>query len=161
NTIAKFNDPTSPYGIAVGLKMKIFRCPSTTDSQTYAVNTTYTDSGGNTVNGTVTHFGASYGAVQTGSTNTGANNQSFDDDGPFAGGGYKNSPAVRVDFRGNGPFIWGATYPITAIVDGASQTAAVGERYRLQQDPNWHGGRYGYFHIGHHFSADGHAQALG
>src|SRR5262249_47276496 len=40
-TVAKFYDPASVYGQAIGLKMKIFRCPSTTDSQTYS--TTFND----------------------------------------------------------------------------------------------------------------------
>jgi prepilin-type N-terminal cleavage/methylation domain-containing protein/prepilin-type processing-associated H-X9-DG protein len=163
-TVATLYDSTTSYGIACGLKMKIFRCPATTDSQTYSdtVSIDPTGSGSNT-SYTVTRFAVSYGAVCNGWNGS---QQGFDDDGWSSGSGYKGSASTQITGgtqtgRETGPFLWGVTYPITAIVDGASQTAAVGERYRLNSDPTFHSGRYGYWNIGHPFGGDAHAQSLG
>jgi prepilin-type N-terminal cleavage/methylation domain-containing protein len=166
-TIAKFYDPTSNYGLALAIKMKLFRCPSTTDGQVYSCPIQYTDSTGTATNYTITRFAASYGAVACGASSSGQGNQQLDDDGWNQSGGYKNSTSQRPGGRSNGPFIWGVTYPLTAITDGTSQTAAIGERYRLNSDPSFHntnGGntyRYGYWLIGTAFIGDAQAQAMG
>jgi prepilin-type N-terminal cleavage/methylation domain-containing protein len=156
--IATFGSATSNYGIACATRIKVFRCPSSTDPD--SINLLGVD-----------RACISYGGVQSGimgnpnpapiAANTN-HNQHQDDNGKVATGGFNNGPVMSDgNNRTDGGFQWGKKITLTSITDGTSNTVAIGERFRLRTDTTYHGSRYGYWQVGHPLAADGHAMALG
>jgi prepilin-type N-terminal cleavage/methylation domain-containing protein/prepilin-type processing-associated H-X9-DG protein len=121
---------SGPYLTLLQTRLKVMRCPSTTDQESYDDN-----SRGALVPG---RAAASYVVVISGSIT----NNNHNDDG---GTGSANGP---FDFRQlshsrfDGPFNQNTTYRLLDVVDGTSSTAAIGERYRYHDHPgtNTHGG---------------------
>jgi prepilin-type N-terminal cleavage/methylation domain-containing protein/prepilin-type processing-associated H-X9-DG protein len=120
------------YLTALTTKLKVMRCPSTTDSETYADN-----SRGIPIAGRAP---ASYAVVLS---NNVTNNNHNDDGGlggpsRFFGFFTLVSGSQNVTINGatvnarrlNGPFGQNEGFAFTAIIDGTSNTAALGERYR-------------------------------
>jgi prepilin-type N-terminal cleavage/methylation domain-containing protein len=158
-TVARFHDPASPYARACAVQLTILRCPSTPDLKVYAPSLNIGGTGF-----VSDRYAISYGAVSSGrlgGVNT-EHNQHMDDGGSTTTGGYRNSPLMAEQTnRTDGPFGWGTTHTLQALGDGTSNTAGFGERFRLSTSNSQHGGRYGYYSIGHPLLADGYAMALG
>jgi prepilin-type N-terminal cleavage/methylation domain-containing protein/prepilin-type processing-associated H-X9-DG protein len=131
--------PTWQSGAYLALlqtKLKVMRCPSTTDADTYDDNS----------RGVLIpqRAAASYAVV----ISSNITNNNHNDDG-HAGGAVPpfgfhelvpgtntvtiNGVSVKVP-RLDGPFNQNIQYPILAISDGTSNTAAIGERYRYRND---------------------------
>jgi len=128
------NWTTGPYVAALQTHLKIFRCPSTSDSLVY--DDTYNSA---TVK---QRYAVSYGVVISGSignpSTTRANEQAsyLDDGSPGAANGPFNFPMLD-HARFDGPFNQNVTYRFTDISDGLSNTAAIGERYRTDTAGGW------------------------
>jgi prepilin-type N-terminal cleavage/methylation domain-containing protein/prepilin-type processing-associated H-X9-DG protein len=142
-TSDKWQSP--PYLTALQTQIKIMRCPSTSDQEYYDDNS----------RGVLIpkRAAASYVAVISGTIPINNNN----DDGS---GGSAQPPygfPELVNARHNGPFNQNVQYRITDITDGSSNTAAIGERYRYNEDPgaNGHGG-WGIFAVGSPHAQNGH-----
>jgi prepilin-type processing-associated H-X9-DG protein len=125
---------TSPFLEAQQARIPVYRCPSATDSPGFD----HTDSvGGNVPNRAATN----YGVVDSGSIGNpinppnrgGETNSHMDDGGSGAfelsmnGTNYNGLAHARHD----GPFNQNAKRNFMSIVDGLSQTAAIGERIRV------------------------------
>jgi prepilin-type processing-associated H-X9-DG protein len=123
-------------------KIKIMRCPSTTDAESYDDN-----SRGVLIPGRAP---ASYAVV---SSNNITNNN-HNDDGRAGGAvppfGFTsqvsgtqtvsvNGVSITGIRRLNGPFLQNERFSIVAIIDGTSNTAAIGERYRYHNGPGSEG----------------------
>jgi prepilin-type N-terminal cleavage/methylation domain-containing protein/prepilin-type processing-associated H-X9-DG protein len=148
-----------PYLTLLQTSLKLMRCPSSPDQQFYDDN-----SRGVPI---PKRASASYVVVISGSVEI--NNRN--DDGSATGGplppfGFYTFANVRdaviagVTYRRDildGPFNQNIMYAITDIADGSSNTAAIGERYRYNDDPgtNGHGG-WGIFALGSPYAQNGH-----
>jgi prepilin-type N-terminal cleavage/methylation domain-containing protein/prepilin-type processing-associated H-X9-DG protein len=136
----------APYLTLLQTSLKFMRCPSSSDEQFYDDNS----------RGVLIpqRAAASYVVVISGTIPINNNN----DDGSAAGG-----PIAPWGFyalsnsRFSGPFNQNIAYSLTDIGDGASNTAAIGERYRYNQDPgnNGHGG-WGIFALASPHAQNGH-----
>jgi prepilin-type N-terminal cleavage/methylation domain-containing protein/prepilin-type processing-associated H-X9-DG protein len=135
----------TPYVNLLRTSLSTLRCPSSTDKPFYDDN-----SRGVLIQG---RAGASYVVVISGTIPINNNN----DDGS---GGTSVGPhgfAVLVHSRFDGPFNQNISYRISDILDGTSNTAAIGERYRYNEDPGQasHGG-WGVFALGSPHAQNGH-----
>jgi type II secretory pathway pseudopilin PulG len=155
-TANNWGDATKAQGIAAQAKIKAYRCPSSTDAETYT-------SSGNTARAAV-----SYGAVQTGKIgnpsgpNAGENEHYMDDGTTDAFGAFGSVELAMNANRTDGGFAWGRKVTMAAIADGTSNTVAIGERYRLWSGTSGPGGdRSGYWAIGHNQPGDEAGQCLG
>jgi prepilin-type processing-associated H-X9-DG protein len=116
---------------AVQSLVPVYRCPSSTDADTYSV----------TENGVSipSRRGVSYGVVMSGSLgnptvpsgayNGSGENHNYMDDGSSGGTGTFGPRLAHTRF--DGTFNQGSEVTMTSIVDGTSNTAGIGERYRL------------------------------
>ncbi len=152
---------TQPYRTALTTSYPVMRCPSTSDLQSYDDNS----------RGVLTpgRKPASYAIVISGHSNF-INNHN--DDGniegaasppfnfyPLVSGNAANINGV-TERRINGPFNQNTRFTFADILDGTSNTAAVGERYRYNNLPgsegnNGHGG-WGTFFIASPHAQNGH-----
>jgi prepilin-type N-terminal cleavage/methylation domain-containing protein/prepilin-type processing-associated H-X9-DG protein len=120
---------TSPYREALRTPVPLLRCPSTADPEIL-------EGPDATQAGVSTWYQISYGVVSSGSicnpivpgasahsTSSFQNGTAGGASGPF---GFRqlNSPLL------DGPFVQNASYTLSAVSDGTSNTAAIGERYR-------------------------------
>jgi prepilin-type N-terminal cleavage/methylation domain-containing protein/prepilin-type processing-associated H-X9-DG protein len=147
-----------PFLTALQTSLKVMRCPSTSDKQHYDDNSRNVPIPG--------RASASYGVVMSGSIGNPAGprpgelSSHMDDGNP----GALNGPygfAELVHARYDGPFNQNTTYRILDIVDGTSNTAAIGERYRLNEDRGTADFGWGYFAIGTAHGQDLHHQFSG
>ncbi len=135
-----------PYINALRTPLAVMRCPATTDAIAYDDN-----SRGVLIS---SRAAASYVVVISGTLNTNNNN----DDGGAGGGPFTPYGFYELlHSRFDGPFNQNVTYKFAQIIDGVSNTAAVGERYRYVHDAgnNGHGG-WGVFAIGSPHAQNGH-----
>jgi prepilin-type N-terminal cleavage/methylation domain-containing protein/prepilin-type processing-associated H-X9-DG protein len=150
---------TPPYLTALQTRLPYMRCPSTSDNFTYNDN-----SRGALV---PDRAPASYAVVSSGNLN---NNNHNDD------GGFTPSPIPPFNFfalrpgnnstpfgnqpRLNGPFQQNVRHKTSDILDGTSNTAACGERYRYNNGPGSDGtvthGGWGTWFIGSPHAQNGH-----
>ncbi len=133
-TSTLWTTPGSPYLALLQTKIKIMRCPSTSDQEAYDDN-----SRGVAI---PQRAAASYAVVISGTIT----NNNHNDDGGAGGGPYGPYGFYELaQGRLNGPFGQNMPYKIARIIDGLSNTAAIGERYRYHNGPgsqgtNGHGG---------------------
>jgi prepilin-type processing-associated H-X9-DG protein len=136
-TSTGFNNETTAYGRGQQAFIKLFRCPSSADSP-------------RSIEQLPNRFQINYGVVASGSIgNPVLSNASPANPGgprPSAinsdsmcdgGGGSPNGPWGYLRFVNlylDGPFVQNAPNSIAQIRDGTSNTAAIGERYRLVPD---------------------------
>ncbi|HEY1067780.1 MAG TPA: DUF1559 domain-containing protein [Pirellulales bacterium] len=125
---ADWTTANNPNRIALETKIAVFRCPSTTDQETY-----------NSA-GVPARAAASYAAVQTGSVGpdavpgygaTGEWSQHMDDAG-WSGTGFDYRPTSSLH-RFDGAFGPNSKTTIALITDGASNTIGICERYRVSE----------------------------
>ena len=135
-----------PYITALRTPLPFMRCPATTDLVTYDDN-----SRGVLI---TSRAAASYAVVISGTIPINNNN---DDGGAGAGPLLPWGFYELLHSRFDGSFNQNSGYKFAQIVDGTSNTAAVGERYRYVPDAGngGHGG-WGIFAIGSPHSQNGH-----
>jgi prepilin-type N-terminal cleavage/methylation domain-containing protein/prepilin-type processing-associated H-X9-DG protein len=146
---------TAPYLALLTTKIPIMRCPSTSDAETYDDN-----SRGVLVKG---RAAASYAVVITGQFSNGTNSfntNNHNDDGGAGGPSGLFGFFTLVHARLNGPFNQNHLYRFADMIDGTSNTAAIGERYRYHNGPgsegnNGHGG-WGTFAVASPHAQNGH-----
>jgi prepilin-type N-terminal cleavage/methylation domain-containing protein/prepilin-type processing-associated H-X9-DG protein len=139
---------TAPYLTLLQTKLKVFRCPSTSDSETYDDN-----SRGVPIPG---RAAASYAVVISGTIT----NNNHNDDGGTGGANPPYGFCELTQNRLNGPFNQNTRWSFSVITDGLSNTAGVGERYRYRNDAgsagtSGHGG-WGTFALGSPHAQNGH-----
>jgi prepilin-type N-terminal cleavage/methylation domain-containing protein/prepilin-type processing-associated H-X9-DG protein len=154
----------APYQAAMQTRLTILRCPSTSDEVTYD-----DDSRGTLV---PQRYAVSYGVVVSGnignpiSTKHAGEQSSYLDDGtagpingPF---GFPQLVDTSRPSRFDGPFNQNVVYSFADIVDGTSNTAMIGERYRTEQSNGDAGtGGWGYWGIGAPDAQDDNGQWCG
>lgn len=134
------------YQTALSSTIKVLRCPATTDNLTY-----------NSQN-IPNRYATSYAAVQSGDVGNPASSLGSGewtahlDDAYDYGDGFNGWP-IPTDFpyRFSGPLSYNSMVPLSAITDGTSNTAMLGERYRyMKQFDEWTGtiSRYGTWGVG-------------
>jgi prepilin-type N-terminal cleavage/methylation domain-containing protein len=124
------------YLVAAEAKVPIFRCPSSTDEDTYV-----TTSGGSIFY----RYPISYAAVASGSLGNpeslwgaGENAYNFDDGAYVTTGGFNNWGTFKGTlYRRDGTFFHNSktTLPEVSTLKGTSNIAAIGERVRFITDP--------------------------
>jgi prepilin-type N-terminal cleavage/methylation domain-containing protein/prepilin-type processing-associated H-X9-DG protein len=137
-----------PYTTLMQTQLKIFRCPATSD------NLTYDDRSRGVL--VPARAAASYAVVISGTIT----NNSHNDDGSAGGPTPPYNYCELSHSRLGGPFGQNARYNFSSILDGLSNTAAVGERYRYHNSTgsegnNGHGG-WGTFALGSPSAQNGH-----
>jgi prepilin-type N-terminal cleavage/methylation domain-containing protein/prepilin-type processing-associated H-X9-DG protein len=144
-------------------KLKVMRCPSTTDSETYNDNSRGVPIPNRTA--------ASYAVV----ISNNITNNNHNDDGSLGGAsrwfgfftlisGTQSVPVNGVTITGvrrlNGPFQQNEGFKLTSITDGTSNTAAIGERYRYHNGAGSEGnaghGGWGTWAVGSPHAQNGH-----
>ena len=137
--------------------IKTYRCPSTTDAETYNV----TEGGTNSTAVTIpSRRGISYGVVTSGSIGNptappatggyngpGENNNHMDD---WSDGGIGTYGRRLAHARFDGVFFPGNEGSLTQISDGTSNTVGIGERYRMSTmtgNNTSNSSHYGYWQI--------------
>jgi prepilin-type N-terminal cleavage/methylation domain-containing protein len=122
------------YLAAAQAQLGIFRCPATTDQDTYTTTTS----------GVIPNrFAISYAAVTSGSLSNpaslwGAAETIYNcDDGKYAdSGGFNNWGTYQgTRWRRDGAFYQNSTVRLLQVIRGTSHVVAVGERVRLITDP--------------------------
>jgi prepilin-type N-terminal cleavage/methylation domain-containing protein/prepilin-type processing-associated H-X9-DG protein len=120
---------TGNYATAAGTVIKTFHCPSTTDEMLY------------TSEGISARFAVSYAANQTGDVGNPASASGSGewgahmDDSSSWSIGYAGLPRPTSNlYRFNGVMGFNTQVNIAKVVDGTSNTVAVGERYRILGD---------------------------
>jgi prepilin-type N-terminal cleavage/methylation domain-containing protein len=122
------------YLAAAKAKLSIFRCPASTDQETYR-----TTSGGTIFD----RYAINYAAVASGSLGNpeslwGASETAYNfDDGKYVNsGGFNNWGTFRgTGFRRDGTFFQNSMTRLAEVTPGTSNIVAVGERVRLITDP--------------------------
>jgi prepilin-type N-terminal cleavage/methylation domain-containing protein/prepilin-type processing-associated H-X9-DG protein len=161
------NWTTGNYLIAVQTQIAVLRCPATSDKLTYTTTT------GGTIND---RYAISYAAVTSGSlgnpaSSNGANeNMLYNDDGNWSSTGGFNGWGEYTDtpWRRDGAFFQNSMVKLVQVTDGASNTAAVGERYRSITNPSLYpeteygtGDEYGTWSVGTMWAENHMTGALG
>lgn len=141
---------SAPYLTLLQVQLPIMRCPATTDLRAYDDN-----SRGVLVS---QRAAASYAVVTSGNI---TENNRFDDGraggGPFGQYGFYELFNTNALSKFDGPFNQNIQYKFAHILDGTSNTAAIGERYRYNPNPgnNGHGG-WGTFALASPHAQNGH-----
>jgi prepilin-type N-terminal cleavage/methylation domain-containing protein/prepilin-type processing-associated H-X9-DG protein len=123
----------SPYLEALRTPVPLLRCPSTTDPEIL-------NDPNATQSGVSIWYQISYGVVSSGSIsnpitpNASTHSTSAFQDGTAGGANGPFGFRQLINPLLDGPFVQNTTYPLTAITDGTSNTAAIGERVRPSLD---------------------------
>jgi prepilin-type N-terminal cleavage/methylation domain-containing protein/prepilin-type processing-associated H-X9-DG protein len=153
--LVNYPDWTSgPYLVAVQAQLPVFRCPATTDELTY------TTMAGGTIRD---RYAISYALNGSGSIGNPASASGAGecmlhmDDGTWRPFGGFNGWGIYIDYpyRRDGAFFQNSMIRLNQVKDGASNTVAGGERYRLITNPMLypeteygHGDEYGTWAFG-------------
>jgi prepilin-type N-terminal cleavage/methylation domain-containing protein/prepilin-type processing-associated H-X9-DG protein len=134
-----------PYLTALQTPLPYMLCPATSDNASYNDN-----SRGVPIPG---RAAASYAVVISGIIT----NNNHNDDGSAGSPGSPFGFYTLEQARFNGPFNQNSRFRIASMLDGTSNTAAIGERYRYHDNAgtNGHGG-WGTFAIGSPHAQNGH-----